>query len=67
MKTKKGPAIFLAQFGGDEPPFNSLKSIAEWAAGHGYKAIQLPSWDSNLFNRRCHINWAGCKMSSALG
>ena len=50
MKTMKGPAIFLAQFGGDEPPFNSLKSIAEWAAGHGYKAIQLPSWDGNLFD-----------------
>ncbi len=50
MKTRKGPAIFLAQFGGDEPPFNSLKSIAKWAAGHSYKAIQLPSWDSNLFN-----------------
>ncbi len=50
MKTMKGPAIFLAQFGGDEPPFNSLKSIAKWAAGHSYKAIQLPSWDSNLFN-----------------
>ena len=50
MKTMKGPAIFLAQFGGDEPPFNSLKSVCEWAAGHGYKAIQLPSLDDNLFD-----------------
>ena len=27
MKTIKGPAIFLAQFMGDEAPFNSLDSI----------------------------------------
>lgn len=50
MKTMKGPAIFLAQFGGDEPPFNSLKDVSAWAAGHGYKGIQLPSWDGNLFD-----------------
>ena len=25
MKTIKGPAIFLAQFCGDEKPFNNLK------------------------------------------
>ena len=29
----KGPAIFLAQFAGDEEPFNSLDSITKWAAG----------------------------------
>ena len=50
MSTMKGPAIFLAQFGGDEPPFNSLGSVAKWAAGHGYKGIQLPSWDGNLID-----------------
>ena len=32
MKTMKGPAIFLAQFAGDSAPFNSLNSIAAWAA-----------------------------------
>lgn len=37
MKTIKGPAIFLAQFAGDAAPFDSLASIARWAAGHGYK------------------------------
>ncbi len=46
----KGPAIFLAQFAGDEAPFNSLASIAAWAAGHGYEGIQIPSWDSRLFD-----------------
>ncbi|MEN7550589.1 sugar phosphate isomerase/epimerase [Rapidithrix thailandica] len=50
MKTIKGPAIFLAQFLGDEPPFNSLKSICEWAAGIGFKGVQLPSWDSRIID-----------------
>ncbi len=50
MKTIKGPAIFLAQFAGDSAPYNSLESIADWAAGLGYKGIQIPSWDERLFN-----------------
>src|SRR5467141_2803476 len=50
MRTIKGPAIFLAQFAGDAAPFNSLKSIAGWAAGHGYKGVQIPSWDGRLFD-----------------
>lgn len=50
MKTIKGPAIFLAQFAGDEAPFNSLDSIAEWAAGLGFKGVQIPSWDGRLFD-----------------
>jgi sugar phosphate isomerase/epimerase len=50
MKTLKGPAIFLAQFAGDAAPFNSLASIARWAAHHGYKGVQIPSWDARLFD-----------------
>ncbi|TVP49184.1 MAG: sugar phosphate isomerase/epimerase [Halomonas sp.] len=50
MKTIKGPAIFLAQFAGDEAPFNSLDSIAAWAAGLGYQGVQIPSWDARLIN-----------------
>ncbi|MDJ0934360.1 MAG: sugar phosphate isomerase/epimerase [Kiloniellales bacterium] len=50
MRTLKGPAIFLAQFAGDEAPFNSLNSIASWAAGLGYKGLQIPSWDGRLFD-----------------
>ncbi|WP_219892995.1 sugar phosphate isomerase/epimerase family protein [Aquisediminimonas profunda] len=50
MKTIMGPAIFLAQFVGDEAPFNSLEAIADWVAGLGYKGIQIPSWDERLFN-----------------
>ena len=50
MKTIKGPAIFLAQFAGDTAPFNSLDAIGKWAAGLGYKGVQIPSWDARLFD-----------------
>jgi len=50
MKTIKGPAIFLAQFAGDDAPFNSLDSIAKWAADLGFKGVQIPSWDGRLFD-----------------
>ncbi|HJS83842.1 MAG TPA: sugar phosphate isomerase/epimerase [Acetobacteraceae bacterium] len=50
MRTIKGPAIFLAQFAGDAPPFNSLDAIAAWAANLGYKGVQIPSWDARLFD-----------------
>lgn len=50
MKTIKGPALFLAQFAGDEAPFNSWDSITKWAADCGYKGVQLPSWDGRLFD-----------------
>jgi sugar phosphate isomerase/epimerase len=42
MKTIKGPAIFLAQFLGEDPPFDTLAHLAQWAAGLGFKGIQLP-------------------------
>src|SRR5712675_1669686 len=50
MKTIKGPAIFLAQFAGDKAPFHNLESIAHWAAGLGYKGVQIPSWDGRFFD-----------------
>ena len=50
MKTIKGPGIFLAQFAGDAAPFNDLASIAKWAAGLGYKGVQIPTWDARLFD-----------------
>lgn len=50
MKTLKGPALFLAQFAGDEAPFNSWESITKWAADCGYKGVQIPSWDNRLFD-----------------
>ena len=42
----KGPAIFLAQFMGDEAPFNTLESICKYMADLGYKGVQLPTWDA---------------------
>ena len=50
MRTVKGPAIFLAQFAGDEAPVNSLDSIAQWVASLGFVGVQMPSWDSRLFD-----------------
>jgi sugar phosphate isomerase/epimerase len=50
MRTIKGPAIFLAQFVGDVAPFNSLDQIAGWAAGHGFKGVQIPTWEARLFD-----------------
>jgi sugar phosphate isomerase/epimerase len=50
MKTIKGPAIFLAQFAGDEPPFDSLDGIAAWVADLGFVGVQVPSWDKRLFD-----------------
>jgi len=50
MKNLRGPALFLAQFASDEAPFNSLESIAAWAASIGYRGIQMPSWDKRLFD-----------------
>ena len=50
MRTVKGPAIFLAQFASDQAPFNSLDSITEWAASLGFKGIQIPSWDTRIFD-----------------
>lgn len=44
----KGPAIFLAQFMGDQPPFNNLEDICRWVASLGYNGIQIPTWDSRL-------------------
>lgn len=46
----KGPAIFLAQFVGEDEPFNSLRSIAKWAASLGFEGIQIPSWEVRLFD-----------------
>lgn len=50
MSQIKGPAIFLAQFMGDEPPFNNLPNITAWAKDLGYIGVQIPSWDSRLID-----------------
>ena len=50
MSAIKGPAIFLAQFVSDKAPFNELDSIVKWAAENGYKGIQMPTGNDDIFN-----------------
>ena len=50
MKSIKGPAIFLAQFAGDEAPFNNFATICGWAASLGYKGVQIPAWDARFID-----------------
>ena len=50
MKNIKGPAIFLAQFAGSEPPYNSLEGLCKWAADLGYAGIQIPTWETGLID-----------------
>ena len=46
----KGPAIFLAQFAGDEAPFDTLDNITKWAGDLGFKGVQVPTSDARLFD-----------------
>jgi sugar phosphate isomerase/epimerase len=50
MAQIKGPAIFLAQFLGDEPPFDSLEHITAWAKDLGFIGVQIPSWDARVID-----------------
>lgn len=52
MKTLKGPSLHLAQFSDAAAPFNTLPAMAAWAAGLGFKALQVPAWDERLFDVR---------------
>lgn len=46
----KGPAIFLAQFVSDDAPFNSIDAITRHMGSLGYKGVQIPTWDTRLFD-----------------
>jgi sugar phosphate isomerase/epimerase len=50
MAKMKGPAVFLAQFLRDEPPFNTLENISKWFSNLGYKGIQIPAWDARTID-----------------
>jgi sugar phosphate isomerase/epimerase len=56
MRTIKGPGIFLAQFAGDAPPYNTLETIAAWASAMGYRGVQIPTWDGRLFDLAAAAN-----------
>jgi len=49
-RTLKGPAVFLAQFAGSSPPFDTLANLAEWASSLGFVGIQIPTPDPKLFD-----------------
>jgi sugar phosphate isomerase/epimerase len=54
MKTIKGPAIFLAQFMDEHPPFDTLDNLCQWASDLGYKGIQIPSNETRLMDlKKC--------------
>ena len=46
--TIQGPALFIAQFIGPPPLFDTLPAIAGFAAGLGFKALQLPVHDPRI-------------------
>jgi sugar phosphate isomerase/epimerase len=50
VNTIKGPAIYVAQFMRDHEPFNTLEGVARWAAGLGYKGLQIPADDARLID-----------------
>jgi sugar phosphate isomerase/epimerase len=50
MTTLKGPGIFLAQFIGNEAPFNSLKNICKWAKDKGFVGVQIPTLDDRFID-----------------
>jgi sugar phosphate isomerase/epimerase len=50
VRTIKGPALLIAQLANDRAPFNTLPGIAKWAAGLGYKGLQLPSSDTRFLD-----------------
>ncbi|MEE9399909.1 MAG: hypothetical protein V3V23_06540, partial [Dehalococcoidales bacterium] len=50
MAQIKGPAIFLSQFLGNEPPFDTLENITSWAKSLGYLGVQVPAWDKRVID-----------------
>lgn len=50
MRTILGPSLFIAQFIGAEPEFETLDGIAQWAAGLGFKALQIPTGNPAIFD-----------------
>ncbi|RYY29509.1 MAG: sugar phosphate isomerase/epimerase [Sphingobacteriaceae bacterium] len=50
MTTLLGPGIFLAQFIGDQAPFNTLDGICKWAAELGFAGIQMPTNNASFID-----------------
>ena len=50
MLTIKGPGVFLAQFLAPQPPFDRLPTLAKWAAGLGYRGLQIPTFNPAILD-----------------
>ncbi len=50
MPQIQGPAVFLAQFMGDDAPFNNLSSITQYMKDLGYLGVQLPTFDPRVMD-----------------
>ena len=50
MSPIKGPALFLAQFAQDVPPYDTLEHISAWAKEMGFIGVQIPASDSRLID-----------------
>ena len=50
MSQIKGPALFLAQFVQDAPPYNTLEHITAWAKSLGFLGVQIPAWDRRMID-----------------
>lgn len=50
MPSVKGPGLFIAQYIDANPQLSKLAGIAEWAAGLGFKGLQIPTWRPHIFD-----------------
>lgn len=50
MSQIKGPALFLAQFVQDVPPYNTLEHITAWAKSLGFLGVQIPASDKRMID-----------------
>src|ERR1035437_1265040 len=48
--TIQGPGLYIAQFIGTAPSFDSLEGIAGWAAGLGFRGLQVPTANPAIFD-----------------
>ena len=59
MKSTKGPAIFLAQFVGDDPPFNTFELDLRLGGEPRLQGVQIPAWDGRFIDLEKAANSAG--------
>ncbi|UZF95409.1 sugar phosphate isomerase/epimerase family protein [Bosea sp. NBC_00550] len=50
MRTIKGPGLFIAQFIDANEQLSTLDGMCAWAAGLGFRGLQVPTWQSHMFD-----------------